>query len=139
MNITTITTADALNRFAPTWDALLERAEAVTPFVTPLWTRCWWEAFGAGNALRVLTVYDGDQCVAVVPMMQTGARMYGVPVCMLELIGNLHTPRFDFIVARDRPDVYGAIWQHLQQVRWDVLKLPELVAESATMRSLATL
>jgi CelD/BcsL family acetyltransferase involved in cellulose biosynthesis len=67
--------------------------------------------------------------------------MYGLKVRQIESIGNIHSQRFDFIVARSARQAYRAIWQHLlhETDRWDVLQLCQLPAGSRTLEELPKL
>src|SRR5262245_45856597 len=70
-----------LNRFnalAPEWDRLLERSGVNRVFLSHTWFRTWWEAFGAGNELHVVTVRSRGELLAAAPMMRTNAGVYGI-------------------------------------------------------------
>lgn len=126
---------------AKEWDALVERAGIDHPFLGHDWVRSWWECFGAGNELWLLTVRAGEDLIALAPLMRTRARVYGLPVSRLEFIANVHTPRCDFIIAERADEVYAAILDYLQaqDLRWDILMLPELAQSSRTATELRRL
>src|SRR5260370_7909995 len=73
--------------------------------------------------------------------MLTHGRMYGLRVRQLESIGNLHTRRFGFIIARAWREAYRAIWAHLREERgqWDVLRLCQLPEGSQTLNEVRAL
>jgi CelD/BcsL family acetyltransferase involved in cellulose biosynthesis len=123
------------------WDALVERAGIDHPFLRHDWVRAWWECFGTGKELYVVTVRSGGLLVGLAPLMRTRCRMYGLPVRRLELMANDHTPRFDFVVADGADEVYVEILEHLrmQAPSWDVVMLPELSGASRTVEVLARL
>ncbi|MGC8787432.1 MAG: hypothetical protein ACP5Q1_08410, partial [Anaerolineae bacterium] len=51
------------------WDALLQRSVTNVLFMTWEWQRAWWESFGAGKNLRLLTIRDnGNALVAICPL-----------------------------------------------------------------------
>ncbi|HWL64504.1 MAG TPA: GNAT family N-acetyltransferase [Actinomycetota bacterium] len=52
----------------PEWKELLERDPNRHIFATPEWNRLWWEQFGAGKDLFVLTMYSGEDLTAIVPL-----------------------------------------------------------------------
>ena len=52
----------------PEWKELLERDPNRHIFATPEWNRLWWEQFGAGKDLFVLTMYSGEELTAIVPL-----------------------------------------------------------------------
>jgi CelD/BcsL family acetyltransferase involved in cellulose biosynthesis len=116
------------------WDALVARAGIDHPFLSHDWVCTFWESFGAGKELHVLLVRADGRLIAIAPLMRVRARMYGLSVWRIEFIANVHTPRFDLIVAESPREAYAAILAHLQQAsgRWDVLMLPELSERSPT-------
>ena len=125
------------------WRDLAAAVGVDHPFLSYEWVRTWWESFGHGKELHVLVVKDRSDPIAIAPLMLSHGRMYGLNVRRLESIGNAHTQRFDFIIARSPKDAYRAIWAHLleQRPRWDVLQLCQLVEGSPTLdelRALAT-
>jgi CelD/BcsL family acetyltransferase involved in cellulose biosynthesis len=132
---------DAFLAMGREWDALVERARIDHPFLTHDWVRTWWECFGAGKELYLLGVRSGENLIGLAPLMRTRTRMYGLPVWRLEFIANVHTPRFDIIVAERAGEVYPAILDHLQSHEddWDVVMLPELAEGSQTESELTRL
>jgi CelD/BcsL family acetyltransferase involved in cellulose biosynthesis len=74
--------------------------------------------------------------------MRGTARILGLEVRQLESIGNVHSPRFDFIVEPSRAEeAYRAIWRALVAARgdWDVLRLCQLPSDSPTLGELRRL
>lgn len=141
LRIDTVRDPDTLVAMAREWDALVQRAGIDHPFLGHDWVRTWWECFGAHKELCVLAVRAGDALIALAPLMRTRVHMYAVPVWRLEFISNVHTPRFDVIVAERADEVYPALVDHLQsqEARWDILMLPELPENSRTERELSRL
>lgn len=122
----------------PVWDRLVEEAGLDYPFVTHEWVREWWQSFGADKRLHILVAKAGAEPIAIAPLMLSRARMYGLKVRRLEFIYNVHTPRFDFIVARRAEECYRALWNCLvqQKAQWDVLELCQLTTSSRTVKEL---
>ncbi|OFW39486.1 MAG: hypothetical protein A3J28_14350 [Acidobacteria bacterium RIFCSPLOWO2_12_FULL_60_22] len=125
----------------PVWDRLVDLAGIDHPFLSHDWILSWWESFGAGRQLNILLVKDGEDLIGIAPLMVSRRRMYGIPVRELGFIYNDHTPRFDFIVARDHASVYEAVWRHLLDRReeWDLLKLCQIDSGSRTLLELPLL
>jgi len=116
------------------WDALVERARIEHPFLRHDWVLSWWESFGADKQIHVVVVRDENRMIAIAPLMQTRPRIYGLSVSCLEFIANVHTPRFDFIVAERADEAYAAIVDCLAECNpsWDIVKLPDLAESSPT-------
>jgi len=133
---------ERFNCLADEWDRLVHGCLADSVFMSHTWFRTWWESFGRGNELFIVTVRSRGELVAVAPMMRTHTRIYGFRAAALHAIYNSHTPRYDFIVA-DKPDLrlYDAIWQKLNidDSNCDLIVLPQIPAESRTIPSMEKL
>ncbi len=57
------------------WRALLPRTVANKVFVSPTWLRVWWQEFGAGRELLLLSVRRQGELVGMVPLMRDGDRL----------------------------------------------------------------
>ncbi len=125
----------------PAWNKLVEEAEIDHPFLNHEWVDAWWQSFGAGKKLHILVVKAGERLVAIAPLMLGEGRMYGIKVRKLQFIANVHTPRFDLIIAGRRTAVYRAIWSHLSSLTdlWDVIEWSQIVFDSMTLRELPEL
>src|SRR5437667_8473843 len=125
----------------PVWNDLVEAAGIDHPFLTYEWVRTWWECFGEGKQLHILVVKDGTGPIAIAPLMVSPGRMYGLRVRQIESLGNVHTQRFDFIMARRAREAYSAIWKRLvnDADQWDMLQLCQLPPGSRTLEELPKL
>ena len=141
LRVEVISDFDSLVSAQPAWDRLVDLAGIDHPFLGHDWILSWWESFGAGRKLNILLVKDGEELVGIAPLMMSRQRMYGVPLRELGFIYNDHTPRFDFIVARDHAAVYEAVWRHLcdRREEWDLLKLCQIDSGSRTLLELPLL
>lgn len=139
LEVETISDFESFLSLEPIWNDLVEQAEIDHPFLNHEWLRAWWESFAAGKELHILLIRAGGEPLALAPLMRSRSRMYGINVRRLEFIYNVHTPRFDFIIARRHDEVYRAIWDHLAQEKshWDVLQLFQLPEGSRTIQALS--
>ncbi len=54
----------------PEWTSLIASRSGFTVFDTPLWQRTWWDEFGQGSALRLISVCDvGARTLLIAPMV----------------------------------------------------------------------
>lgn len=138
LRVDVLTSFEAFLRIASGWDALVERAGIGHPFLGHDWVRSWWEAFGADRRLNILLAYHGEELIGIAPLMLARERMYGIPVRVMAAIYNDHTPRYDFVVARDHAAVCEAFWMQLQRQdgEWDFLRLCQLESDSPTLAHL---
>jgi CelD/BcsL family acetyltransferase involved in cellulose biosynthesis len=126
---------------APRWDRLVARAKTDHPFLSHTWLRTWWEAFGHGSQLYLVTVWAGSELVAAAPMQRKSTKFVFVRFDTITSIYNWHTPRFDFIVAADLPRemLHGLIWTKLSAAGCDMVLLQQVPADSPTLTSLESL
>jgi len=139
--VATLSDARALVGLEPVWNRLVEEAGLDHPFMTYEWVRTWWECFGGGRRLHVLVVKEGDEPIAIAPLMIHETRFGGWRVRRLEFMANVHTQRSDFIMTRRREETYRAIWSRLLEQRdlWDVLVLCQIPEASRTFQELPRL
>lgn len=141
LRVDTVSDYQSFMELERAWNRMAEEAGVDHPFLTHEWIRTWWECFGVGKRMHVMVVRDaaaGGEPVAIAPLMVTEGRMYGLRVRWLEFIHNTHSPRCDFIVTRNRAEVYRAIWKELEEQRplWDVMRLCQLAETSPTLKEL---
>jgi len=119
----------------PEWNEAVQRAHIPHPFLRHEWIRTWWDAFGAGRELHIVVVRDEVGIAGIAPLMRENALVYGLPIRRLALLANDHTPRADFIIARNHDDTCRAIWNSLHDDidEWDVLQLTQLLNTSRTI------
>ncbi len=116
------------------WNRLVEEAGIDHPFLEHAWVRTWWECFGSGSTLHILIVKAGDEPIAIVPLILTRVRMWGIPLRRLGFFYNAHVPRAGLIIARRNPEAYRAIWSYLSSHRsWDLLQFCQLPEGSDTL------
>ena len=140
ITIETVTDERRFVELRPVWNRLVEEANIDHPFARHEWLHSWWKCFGAGNKLHILVISAGDRPIAIAPLMLSMGRMYGVKVRKIGFMANVHTPRFDFIIADQPRVVYQTIWQHLlKSADWDVVELIQVLCDSMTLRELPRL
>lgn len=135
----------ALSSLRPEWDALLAASRSNALMLTWTWLSNWWEVFGQGRELALLTVRDpSGLLVGLAPFAIVTANGVGrFRVRRLRLLGSgeprgdaICSEYVDVIARRDREDeVVDAIADHLARTwrsGWD-----EIVMESALAGSVA--
>jgi len=116
------------------WTDLVRRSGASHPFLEHCWLCSWWDCFGDGSQLRIVTVREGQRLIAAAPLILTTTRIYGVPVRRLGFFYNPHVPRADFIIAERAEEACEAIWAELRAASdWDVIQLCQLTESSDTL------
>lgn len=134
IRVETISDYETFLDLAPAWSEAVKAAGIDHPFLEHAWLRTWWECFGAGSTLHIVVVREIDDIVAIAPLISTRLRMFGIPMRRLGFFYNSHVPRAGFIIVRQEPKAYQAIWDHLLSERnsWDLLQLCQLPEGSQT-------
>ncbi|MBI4305067.1 MAG: GNAT family N-acetyltransferase [Chloroflexi bacterium] len=55
---------------ADRWEALLGETPGATPFLTPTWQKVWWDRFGTGAELRLVSFSKNGEVAGLAPLMQ---------------------------------------------------------------------
>src|SRR5438093_10865368 len=66
-----ISDVERFNAIADEWDRLVKRADVDCVFLSHAWLRTWWELFGQGRRLHVITLRAAGELVAAAPMMRS--------------------------------------------------------------------
>jgi hypothetical protein len=112
------------------WEELYRDSPAATPFQSWAWLYSWWESYGGGRGLRLVTVRSaGGLLVGVLPLMLE--RRHGL--ARLLFVGTGLTPHLDLIAREGWEDwVSEAGARALRQIGgWHVADLQELRPEAA--------
>ena len=64
----TITTTNNFSSVLAEWETLLPRCQANTIFLTPLWQKIWWEHFGEGYDLQIISIYKNGEPIGIAPL-----------------------------------------------------------------------
>ena len=116
--------------FAGEWRALLPRAAANKVFASPTWLRVWWEEFGGGRELILLSVRRDGELVGVAPLMREGDT-----ICFA---GDTEICDYmDFIAAAGEEEaVVSAVLRSLSEEPWGELVLWAVPEGSPSLRAL---
>jgi CelD/BcsL family acetyltransferase involved in cellulose biosynthesis len=116
--------------FGGEWRALLSRASMNKVFASPTWLRTWWQEFGAGCDLILLSVRRRGELVGVAPLMRDGERLCfagDTQVC----------DYMDLIAARGEEEaVLSAVLRSLGEEPWRELVLWAVPEGSPTLDAL---
>ena len=113
------------------WDDLYRHSPRANPFQSWAWLYSWWEYYGRGYGLRLITVRDGVLLVGLLPLMVRRGRLLLLGGA---LMNPLMTPYKD-ILAREgwEEEVAEAGARALRELGgWWVADLRELQPQAAT-------
>lgn len=136
LSLESITSTDRLEDLHDEWNALLPRSESKHFALTHEWLSSWWQSFGDGKNLRVVTVREDGDLVCVAPLMEStvslpGRGPFGLSLKRLGSLRNFYNPLCDFILASHGRSAIKLVWEHLvgNSHAWDffeVLPMPML-------------
>jgi CelD/BcsL family acetyltransferase involved in cellulose biosynthesis len=111
------------------WEDLHHQCPRATPFQSWAWLYSWWEYYGEGYALRLITVRHEGLLVGIIPLMLK--RRWGLG--KLLFVGTGPTAHLDVLAKKGWVDqVSEAGVQVLRQMEgWHVADLQELRPEAA--------
>ena len=106
--------ADDFYALAPEWTRWRTERAVDPMFLSHTWFRTWWESFGRGKELHIVTVRSRRELVGVAPMMCSRTNIYGLKLNTIQAIYNPHTPRYDVITGSNQHlQLYRAMWSKL--------------------------
>jgi len=111
------------------WNQLLSGSETNTIFQTYEWIWSWWGVFGHMQTLFLVEVRDGDNLLALAPMMvgKVGIQR------QLGFIGDENSDYCDFVAGERKSEALGAIFDTVAAFKgWDVIQLMNIPESSST-------
>jgi CelD/BcsL family acetyltransferase involved in cellulose biosynthesis len=69
LDVAVLKDSQAFRALEAEWEDLYRECALSTPFQSWAWLYSWWEAFGEGYELRLITVRDGTFLVGLIPLM----------------------------------------------------------------------
>ena len=62
-------TVDSLDGIISSWDKLRHCLRWGSIFISPMWLKVWWEAFGGADELYLRTLWQGERIIGFAPLM----------------------------------------------------------------------
>jgi CelD/BcsL family acetyltransferase involved in cellulose biosynthesis len=98
-------------------------------FLTWEWLSTWWKHFGDGRKLLLLKVEDGDEVIAIAPLMLSKYKMpfFGA-IKKVEFLGVRHSDYNNFIILKKEVGCLRLILDYLMNAvkDWDWIELKEI-------------
>ena len=118
------------------WSALFERCDDRTPFNSWEWLFSWWQSYGAGSLLRIVTFRQDGELVGIVPLYLSKQKSeFGLGCRLLRLVGDgsADSDYLGWLVPEKRnADIASAFGKWLNASdEWDALLLREIANRSA--------
>jgi len=127
----------AFRALQPEWDALADCSPNATIFQTWGWLASWWEAFGEGAELCVLTAREGADLGGVAPLVRSRHGVLGRKRWVIEFLGTRSADYCDLLAPPGRADVRLALLRWLGEHRrlWNLVQLDNIPSTSATLEA----
>jgi CelD/BcsL family acetyltransferase involved in cellulose biosynthesis len=132
-----VTDAAGFAALAPVWADLAARAGQPSPFLSHEWFSCCWDAVQPDRRPEVVLVSEGQDPVALVPLMRWTRRFHGLPVRCLGFLAAPDSPELDLLAVAEPRAVVAAVLDHVAaRSDWDVVALGKLAPTSTTLKAL---
>src|SRR4030042_606033 len=115
------------------WNQLLESSYGNTIFLTWEWVYTWWEIFGRGEELFIITVRnEKGKLIGIAPLYIKKTKYYKLPVREMAFIGMGLSDRQDFIISQEDTKVIDEIISKIREFRntWDIVVLEQIPDDS---------
>jgi len=109
------------------WQELLAASATNHILLTPQWQRAWWQAFGRGRDLLLLSVQRDSELMGVIPLMRQGER--------ISFIGRSDVCDYMDLVARQGEEVavLSQLLDYIEPLDWDAIDLQSLLPHSLVL------
>ncbi len=133
IDIDMIETEAEVLRLREAWHDLLAECPAPNVFLSFEWFWPWWRHFGDAQCV-IYRAREAGRLIGLLPMRRDHRSVLGIRVPVLRSMTNVHSPRYDLVVRRDRvAEVLRAWLEHLrQEAGWVAIELAYVPAESTT-------
>ena len=125
--------AESFASLDDSWREVLAACATNNIFLTPQWQKAWWQAFGRGSELLLLSVRRNSELMGIVPLMRQQGR--------LSFIGSSDVCDYmDFIARRGQEAaVLSQLLDRLETMDWDSIDLQSLLPHSLALSHFAPL
>lgn len=138
LSIELINKASEFEGLRDEWTDILEKSAANSIYLTNEWLHTWWQVYGGGSELFILTVRDDESLVGIAPLM---IRRYSLlpssafSIRQMEFlgVGEVCSDHLDFIIKKGvEEDFFNAVFDFIIKSRdkWDFIKLTDIDKDS---------
>lgn len=141
VTVQVVATLEGFKALREEWTTLLHKSRAANLFLTWEWMFTWWQIFGGGFELMLLTVRRGEALVGIAPLLRQPRRAFGVPVRVVRFLGGgvASSDHLDLILdPTSEALATAALLDYLKENRdaWDLVDLEDVPAQSPTVAAL---
>jgi len=120
------------------WNKILQKSLDNDIFSTWEWLWCWWKHFGNGRKLRILILKEGNQIIAIAPLMLSNYSFLHLgKISKIEFISSPHGDYNNFILLKNEAKCVKMLIEALLKFSdWNMLDLRDIREESASIKAL---
>jgi len=102
------------------WNSVIDRSDENIFWLRHEQLCIWFEtmvqasAIGSRRELFILLVYDGEELIAIAPLVRTKIKLFGIPV---RAISFMHQGRREIVILRNKEEVLNLLFGYLRQVK----------------------
>jgi len=138
-----VTEIDDIYSLREKWNCLLKNnVLGNNIFLTWEWLSTWWKHFGEGRKLLILHVEEGNEVLAIAPLMLSKYRLPGFgSIKKVEFLGAQHSDYNNFIFLKKEVECSNFIIDYLNDnvFDWDWIELKEIPEPAEKTNLLETL
>ncbi|MEX2475932.1 GNAT family N-acetyltransferase [Marinobacter sp.] len=101
MELRVIRNQDGFGEIQPQWDGLLNKLDPVPLPLSCAWLQSWLGAFAGNAQMEFRCLYSQGHLVGLAPLLKSRERYRGMPVTLLHLAANGHSPYSSVVVDPD--------------------------------------
>src|SRR5262249_53584467 len=138
MRITLHESIEELRPLRNQWNHLLEESCSNTIFLTWEWCEAWWNAYGNGRSLFVLSAWDDEELIGIAPFYADSTRRWHKLWIHLRMLGD-GSGDSDYLSYFTKPGkeraVLATFLEFLESVsnRWDWIQIEGVPQDSPAL------
>lgn len=98
MELRVVRGEEEFQQVKPQWDALVASLTPTPLPMTHAWLVAWWRAFADNMTMEFRCVFDNGCLVGIAPLVRSRESYRGIPVTLLKLAANGHSPFSSIVV-----------------------------------------
>ena len=128
-DIKEINNIDSFAQLKDQWRQLLSVSPNQSAFLTWEWLCSWWQVYGEGKQLKLLTARRGSELAGIAPLMLEKRKKSGLGLRVLTSLGAPQSDIGGFIYRAGETEAIDAFFNHLADHKdeWDMVELNEFL------------
>ncbi|MCP4141125.1 MAG: GNAT family N-acetyltransferase [Chloroflexi bacterium] len=125
IHIRRISEREEFRKLKDSWDALLAQNHRQSSFITWEWLFSWWEIYGQKDQLWLVTAWQDEELVGIIPLARNKERIKGINFRTLESLGSPQRDVSAILVKNMDEKIITAMAEYLlaQKKQWDTVVL----------------